>query len=79
MCGYLVGFSVLLYPTVSNYINVLHSTTVASNYEQEVSHTSEEQEKKLIADALAYNQRLIGSSPVLDPFSDTQKKGTAGL
>ena len=38
--GYLIAFSLILYPVVSNYINQMHSTTIATDYEQEVSHLS---------------------------------------
>lgn len=33
--GYLIGFSVLLYPTVSNFVNQRHATTVIANYDDE--------------------------------------------
>ena len=42
--GYLIAFSLILYPVVLNYINQMNSTTIATDYEQEVSHLSEEQE-----------------------------------
>ena len=42
--GYLLAFSLILYPVVSNYINQMNSTTIATDYEQEVSHLSEDQE-----------------------------------
>ena len=46
--GYLMAFSLILYPVVSNYINQMNSTTIATDYEQEVSHLSEEQENAMI-------------------------------
>ena len=42
--GYFIGFSVLLYPSVSNYLNQIHGTAVVSDYQQQVSHTTEEEE-----------------------------------
>ena len=39
--GYLAAFSLILYPVVSNYINQMNSTTIATDYEQEVSHLSD--------------------------------------
>ena len=39
-----MAFSLILYPVVSNYINQMNSTTIATDYEQEVTHLSEEQE-----------------------------------
>ena len=53
--GYLAAFSLILYPVVSNYINQMNSTTIATDYEQEVSHLSEEQENAMIEQAQEYN------------------------
>jgi len=69
ICGYLVAFSLILYPVVSNYINQKNSSTIASDYEQEISHLSEEEEEAMIQQARDYNQSLIGIGSVMDPFS----------
>ena len=61
--GYFIGFSVLLYPSVSNYLNQIHGTSVVSDYQQQVSHTTEEEENRMFAEAQAYNQRLLGTPP----------------
>lgn len=66
--GYFIGFSVLLYPSVSNYLNQIHGTSVVSDYQQQVSHTTEEEENRMFAEAKAYNQRLLGSISLEDPF-----------
>lgn len=70
--GYLIAFSLILYPVVSNYVNQLHSTTIATDYEQEVSHLSENLENEMIEQAREYNKSLIGTSSFIDPFSDTE-------
>lgn len=70
--GYLIAFSLILYPVVSNYVNQLHSTTIATDYEQEVSHLSEDLENEMIEQAREYNKSLIGISSFIDPFSDTE-------
>ena len=62
----------ILYPVVSNYVNQLHSTTIATDYEQEVSHLSENLENEMIEQAREYNKSLIGISSFIDPFSDTE-------
>ncbi len=72
-CGYLIGFSVLLYPTVSKYVNTLHGTSVVSDYQQQVSHTTEDMENQMLEDARAYNKRLIGASAG-DPFAVELKR-----
>lgn len=74
ICGYLIGFSVLLYPAISNYLNQRNATTVATDYEQEVSHLSEEEEARIIEEAVSYNQSLIGGSSILDPFAEDVRK-----
>ena len=66
--GYFIGFSVLLYPSVSNYLNQIHGTSVVSDYQQQVSHATEEEENRMFAEAQAYNQRLLGSISLEDPF-----------
>ena len=70
--GYLIAFSLILYPVVSNYVNQLHSTTIATDYEQEVSHLSENLENEMIEQAREYNKSLIGICSFIDPFSDTE-------
>ena len=71
-CVYLIGFSVLLYPTVSKYVNTLHGTSVVNDYQQQISRTTEDQENQMLKDARAYNKRLIssyGTEPAGDPFA----------
>lgn len=67
--GYLIAFSLILYPVVSNYINQQLSSTIATDYDQKVSHLSEKEEAKMIKKAREYNKSLIGISSFLDPFS----------
>ena len=67
--GYLIAFSLILYPVVSNYINQQHSSTIATDYDQKVSHLSEKEEAEMIKKAREYNKSLIGISSFLDPFS----------
>ena len=74
--GYLMAFSLILYPVVSNYINQMNSTTIATDYEQEVSHLSEEQENEMIKQAQDYNESLIGIGSIADPFSESNENQT---
>ena len=74
--GYLAAFSLILYPIVSNYINQMNSTTIATDYEQEVSHLSEEQENAMIEQAQEYNESLIGIGSIADPFSESNENQT---
>ena len=74
--GYLLALSLILYPVVSNYINQMNSTTIATDYEQEVSHLSEEQENAMIEQAQEYNESLIGIGSIADPFSESNENQT---
>ena len=74
--GYLLAFSLILYPVVSNYINQMNSTTIATDYEQEVSHLSEDMENAMIKQAQDYNESLIGIGSIADPFSESNENQT---
>ena len=74
--GYLMAFSLILYPVVSNYINQMNSTTIATDYEQEVSRLSEDQENAMIKQAQEYNESLIGIGSIADPFSESNENQT---
>ena len=71
-----MAFSLILYPVVSNYINQMNSTTIATDYEQEISHLSEEQENAMIKQAQDYNESLIGIGSIADPFSESNENQT---
>ena len=53
-----IGFSVLLYPSISTYWNSKHQSVVISNYEQFLQNFSEEEYNRMFEDAFEYNSRL---------------------
>ena len=53
-----IGLSLLLYPTVSNYLNEKHSTKAISAYVEEMENVDEEQSKKAWENAVQYNKDL---------------------
>ena len=59
---FLVGLSLLLYPTVSDYWNSLHQSRAIAQYSEEVANLDNEQYDKLSAQAEAYNEMLIGKA-----------------
>lgn len=59
---FLVGLSLLLYPTVSDYWNSLHQSRAIAQYSEEVANLDNEQYDKLWAQAEAYNEMLIGKA-----------------
>ncbi len=54
----IVGLGFLLYPSVSNYWNSLHSSRAISSYVENVAHLDRTRYEQLMAEARAYNDRL---------------------
>lgn len=55
---FLAGLSLLLYPSLANYWNSFHATSVISSYAMEVSEMEDEDSLRMFQDALDYNQAL---------------------
>ena len=71
----LIALSVLLYPTVSNYLYEKNSSTIVSNYEKDVLNTSEEEKAELFRLAREYNARLADNQGVIgDGFSEDDER-----
>lgn len=64
---FLAGLSLLLYPTVSNYINSLHQSRAIADYAGSVANLDDNTYEKLLTDAINYNTDLSrnGSSPIV--------------
>lgn len=58
----LIGLSLVLYPTVSNWWNQSRSSKVISDYSELVAELEEDEYEQLWADAIAYNQSRAGSA-----------------
>ncbi len=58
---FLVGLSLLIYPSFSNYWNSLRQSRLVSQYMQDVSQLSNERKDLLFAQADAYNKELAQS------------------
>lgn len=54
----IVGMSLLLYPTVSEYINSKHQSKVVRNYSTQVADMSKDISEQMVEEAQEYNQRL---------------------
>lgn len=54
----LAGFSLLLYPTVSDYWNSFHQSRAIASYAEAVAEIDDEQYEKMWNEAVEYNQRL---------------------
>lgn len=65
---FLIGLSMLLYPSVSNYINEKNASTVIASYEAAVSSASEERIQAMFQKAHEYNTALVGNtSAIIEP------------
>lgn len=60
--AFLIGLSLLLYPTVSNYWNSIHQSQAIATYTGVVVDTTDEDKEKMWQDAVVYNKRLASSS-----------------
>lgn len=65
----LVAFSVLLYPTVSNYLYEKKSTKVVAYYDENVETLEEKEKETIIKKAEEYNKKLAKGTSISDPFS----------
>lgn len=67
---FLVGFCILAYPTVSNFINERHQSTAIINYDTEMVQLKEEQKAHDLQEAREYNEALL---EVSDPLNNKDK------
>lgn len=69
---FLVGLSLLLYPTVSDYWNSFHQTRAIAMYTEQVAQLDDNEYEKIWQRAMEYNQRLLERSNEFY-LSDEQK------
>lgn len=74
----IIGICVLLYTSVSNYVNQIHATQLISDYETVVNGLSSEQKTELIEEASAYNAQLASETQVFQN-GDPQDSNYASL
>ena len=55
---FIVGLSVLLYPSISSYINSKHASRVINEYNERLTNSSDEELDEIFAKAEDYNNRL---------------------
>ena len=58
----LIGLSLLLYPTVSDYWNSLHQSRAITSYAEQVSNLNEDEYETIWAEANQYNLSLLNRS-----------------
>lgn len=74
---FLVALSVLLYPTVSNYLYEKNSSRAISLYDEAAAKLSRERRQALLEEARAYNTRLVGNTSVEGDTFETSKEETS--
>ena len=72
--GLIIALSVLLYPTVSNYLYEKNGARVISSYDENAVQLSESEKQVMLEAARQYNQELLGNIELLDPFSPIKKE-----
>ena len=65
----LIAVSVLLYPSVSSYLNEKNSSKVVSYYDAESVKLDHAERAQMLEDARAYNQEMLSNIDLIDPFS----------
>ena len=73
---FVIGLSLLIYPSFSNYWNQRHQTRAIAEYEEKVEDLTEKQYEKLWNDAVSYNKNLRHTMYALN---DDEKKYTMRL
>lgn len=73
ICVFLIGLSLLLYPTVSDYINSLHQSRAVASYVKEVSQMSDNEYERQLKQAKDYNSTLADSGTKFK-LSDSELK-----
>ena len=56
---FLAGLSLLLYPTVSDYLNSLHSSRAVAAYDENIRGLNEETYQRILTDTREYNRLLF--------------------
>lgn len=71
---FVVGISLLLYPTVSDYWNARHQTRAIVSYSEEVDALGEAKKEELLEAAREYNQKLYESGTHWTLSEEEQKE-----
>jgi sortase A len=72
LVGFLVGLSLVLYPTVSELYNAKHQSQAVANYTAQVEQLDDSETEKLWEAAQSYNQRLAENADRSFNLSDAE-------
>lgn len=68
----LIGLSLLLYPTFSNWWNRYHQSKIIMGYWKKVDELSDEDSERILSEAEAYNRRLLTDANRYRPSEEKQ-------
>lgn len=71
---FIVGLGLILYPTVSNYINSFRHRKIIKQYNDDVSKISEEEYNNFLEDAKSYNEKLFNNKISIGNIDEKEKK-----
>jgi len=70
---FLIGLSLLLYPSLSDYWNSFHQSRAIATYAEQVANLDDDRYEKLLSDARAYNETLTNKADRY-AMSDAERK-----
>lgn len=71
---FLVGMSLLLYPTVSDYLNSLHQSRAIAGYVEQVAGLEEDRYEELWEEARSYNETLTKKADRYEMSDEEQQE-----
>lgn len=74
LIGLFIALSVLLYPTISNYLYEKNSGRVITSYDEKAVQISESERQEMLEQARQYNEEMLGNIELLDPFSPVKRE-----
>lgn len=69
---FVIGLSIFLYPTVSNFIVSRQQANIIEGYHKDVEKLKEEEKERLRKEAKAYNDKLLKGTEIIDPFAENR-------
>lgn len=75
----LAGLSLLLYPTVADFINVYHNKRVVGDYQKQVKKLDKNTYDDIVSSVQEYNAELAASSPFIKGLTPEKRKEYSGL
>lgn len=73
---FIVGLSIFLYPTASNFLVSRKQAQIIKGYHQDVDKLREEEKERLRKEAAAYNEKIKKGTEILDPFAENRPQET---